>query len=91
MISLHSSSLKKDGEQVGRGQRAGRFDFVVFMWLLSRGLRRSGVVRPCLTYCVPPIPDFAAWIIFDAFTVDGGVVFYAAAEFSCATTIIIDP
>ena len=33
-------------------QRAGRFDFVVFMWLLSRRLRRRGAVRPSLTFGV---------------------------------------
>ena len=34
------------------------------------------------SFLVPPIPDFGAWIGFDAFTVDGGVIFHAAAEAS---------
>ena len=47
----------KLAEQVGREQLAGRSDFGVFMWLESCGWCRSGVVRPCLTYCV--VPNFA--------------------------------
>ena len=31
---------------------------------------------------VPPIPYLGAWIGFDAFTVDGRVIFHAAAESS---------
>lgn len=31
---------------------------------------------------VPPIPDFGAWIGFDAFTVDSGIIFHATTEAS---------
>ena len=56
MISLHSSSLKKIGEQVGRGQRAGRFDFVVFMVVIES-------VASAAWRC-PPVPHllrFTTW------------------------------